>query len=62
MLTYLDELCTGEDPTSEATREEMKVRSQGWAIYCDFNASQQRAFELWDAVSVEPTELKHPVG
>ncbi|KAL8874440.1 MAG: hypothetical protein Q9174_000233 [Haloplaca sp. 1 TL-2023] len=50
MLTYLDELCTREDPTSESTREEMKSRGQGWAVYCDFNASQQQALQLWDAV------------
>ena len=52
MLTYLDELCTREDPTSESTREEMKSRGQGWAVYCDFKASQQQALQLWDAVCI----------
>ncbi|KAL8914238.1 MAG: hypothetical protein Q9171_001109 [Xanthocarpia ochracea] len=50
MLHYLDELFVREDPTSEATREEITARSQGWVIYSDFKASQQLAFRLWDAV------------
>lgn len=51
MMTYLDELCTREDPTSEVTREEMKIRTEGWFEYCDFAASQKDAFHLWNAVS-----------
>ncbi|KAI4163464.1 MAG: hypothetical protein LQ342_002971 [Letrouitia transgressa] len=50
MMTYLDELCTREDPTSEVTREEMKIRTEGWFEYCDFAASQKDAFHLWNAV------------
>ncbi|KAL9612503.1 MAG: hypothetical protein Q9167_002888 [Letrouitia subvulpina] len=50
MMTYLDELCTREDPTSEVTREEMKIRTEGWFEYCDFATSQKDAFDLWNAV------------
>lgn len=51
MLHYLDELFVREDPTSNATREEMTSKGQGWVIHSDFKASQQLAFGLWDAVS-----------
>ncbi|KAL8995584.1 MAG: hypothetical protein Q9169_004695 [Polycauliona sp. 2 TL-2023] len=50
MLHYFDELFVREDPTSETTREEMASRSQGWVVHCDFKASQELAFRLWDAV------------
>ncbi|KAL8735967.1 MAG: hypothetical protein Q9166_000529 [cf. Caloplaca sp. 2 TL-2023] len=50
MLNYLDELFTREDPTSETTREEISGRGQGWVIHGDFKASQQLAFQLWNAV------------
>ncbi|CAO1599130.1 hypothetical protein XANCAGTX0491_002873 [Xanthoria calcicola] len=50
MLHYLDELFVREDPTSDATREEMTSKGQGWVIHSDFKASQQLAFGLWDAV------------
>ena len=48
--TYLDELCTREDPTSESTRAEMKGKGQGWIEYSDFSGSLEDAFRLWDAV------------
>lgn len=51
ILHYLDELFVREDPTSETTREEMTSRGQGWVIHSDFKASQQLAYQLWDAVS-----------
>ncbi|KAL9599757.1 MAG: hypothetical protein Q9219_003640 [cf. Caloplaca sp. 3 TL-2023] len=51
VLTYLDELFTRSDPTSEATREETKLRGQGWVKHCDFNLNLDHAFHLWDAVS-----------
>ncbi|KAI4261954.1 MAG: hypothetical protein L6R42_002863 [Xanthoria sp. 1 TBL-2021] len=50
ILHYLDELFVREDPTSETTREEMTSRGQGWVIHSDFKASQQLAYQLWDAV------------
>ncbi|KAI4260601.1 MAG: hypothetical protein LQ352_000162 [Teloschistes flavicans] len=49
-LTYLDYLCSRGDPTSETAREETKDRTQSWAKHCNFDASQQQAFQLWDAV------------
>ncbi|KAL8930589.1 MAG: hypothetical protein Q9208_000459 [Pyrenodesmia sp. 3 TL-2023] len=49
-LTYLDEFSMRPDPTSEATRAEMKERAQGWVEHCDFDLSQQHAFQLWDVV------------
>ncbi|KAL8643191.1 MAG: hypothetical protein Q9228_000176 [Teloschistes exilis] len=49
-LTYLDYLCSRGDPTSETAREETKDRTQSWAKHCHFDASQQQAFQLWDAV------------
>lgn len=39
------------DPTSEATRVEMRQCAQGWVKHCDFDASQRHAFQLWDVVS-----------
>ncbi|KAL8694482.1 MAG: hypothetical protein Q9218_000895 [Villophora microphyllina] len=66
-LTYLDNLCSRGDPTSEIAREETKDRSQGWAEYCDFDASQKKAFRLWDAVyqgvrlaTIEGEKIKDP--
>lgn len=50
-MTYLNELCTRDDPTSESTRAEMKIKSQGWVEYCDFPASLNDSFRLWDSVS-----------
>ncbi|KAL8683777.1 MAG: hypothetical protein Q9186_000263 [Xanthomendoza sp. 1 TL-2023] len=50
MLNYLDELFIREDPTAEATREECTARSQGWFQHTDVEASQQCAYQLWDAV------------
>lgn len=49
--TYLDELFTRDDPTSEATRAEMKAKGPEWCQYCDFAGSLDDAFHLWDAVS-----------
>lgn len=57
-MTYLDELCTRDDPTSEATRAEMKIKSQGWVEYCDFPASLNDSFRLWDSVSFSPKKLR----
>lgn len=57
-MTYLDELCTRDDPTSESTRAEMKVKSQGWVEYCDFPASLNDSFRLWDSVSFSPKKLR----
>lgn len=51
IMTYLDELCTRDDPTLETTRSEMKVKSQSWIEYCDFPGSLEDALHLWDAVS-----------
>ena len=48
--TYLDELCTFDDPTSISTRAEMKTRCQGWFQYCDCEGSIDEALHLWDAV------------
>ncbi|KAI4192530.1 MAG: hypothetical protein LQ346_004272, partial [Caloplaca aetnensis] len=50
-LTYLDEFSMRPDPTSEATRVEMRQCAQGWVKHCDFDASQRHAFQLWDVVS-----------
>ncbi|KAL8938566.1 MAG: hypothetical protein Q9211_003155 [Gyalolechia sp. 1 TL-2023] len=50
VLQYLDELCVRPDPTSEATRIEMKGRGPDLMKYCDFELSLQHGFELWDAV------------
>lgn len=50
-MTYLDELCTRDDPTLETTRSEMKVKSQSWIEYSDFPGSLDDALHLWDAVS-----------
>lgn len=50
-MTYLDELCTREDPTSVTTRDEMKIKSQSWVEHCDFPGSLDDAFHLWDSVS-----------
>ncbi len=50
-MTYLDELCTRDDPTLESAREEVKVKTQSWVQYCDFPASLQDSFRLWDSVS-----------
>ncbi|KAL9014581.1 MAG: hypothetical protein Q9173_000765 [Seirophora scorigena] len=49
-LTYLDELSGRPDPTSKATREETRERTQGWVKHCNFQLSQQHAYQLWDAV------------
>lgn len=49
-MTYLDELCTRDDPTSEDTREEMKIKGQGWVEHCNFSSSLDDAFHLWDSV------------
>ena len=49
--TYLDELSTREDPTSESARAEMKEKGQGWVVNSDFAGSLEDAFKLWDAVS-----------
>lgn len=54
MKTYLDELFTRDDPTSETTRAEMKAKGPEWCQYCDFAGSLDDAFRLWDAVSVLP--------
>lgn len=51
MKTYLDELFTRDDPTSETTRAEMKAKGPEWCQYCDFAGSLDDAFRLWDAVS-----------
>ncbi|KAA6408456.1 MAG: hypothetical protein FRX48_07538 [Lasallia pustulata] len=48
--TYLDELFTRDDPTSETTRAEMKAKGPEWCQYCDFAGSLDDAFDLWDAV------------
>ena len=50
--TYLDELHTLDDPTSEASRAEMKMRGAGWLAHADFEHSFNDALQLWDAVSV----------
>ncbi|KAL8908916.1 MAG: hypothetical protein Q9207_000492 [Kuettlingeria erythrocarpa] len=50
MLTYLDEFSMRPDPTSEATRVEMRECAQGWVKHCDFDASQRHAFQLWDVI------------
>ena len=50
--TYLDELHTLEDPTSEASRAEMKTRGESWLAHADFEHSFNDALQLWDAVSV----------
>ncbi|KAI4086299.1 MAG: hypothetical protein LQ344_007668, partial [Seirophora lacunosa] len=49
-LTYLDELSGRPDPTSNETREETRERTQGWVKHCNFELSQQHAYQLWDAV------------
>lgn len=51
VMTYLDELSTREEPTSELTREEMKIKGQSWVQYSDFRGSLDDAFRLWDSVS-----------
>ena len=51
VMTYLDELCTRDDPTLESTWSEMKIKSQSWIEYCDFPGSLDDALHLWDAVS-----------
>lgn len=57
-MTYLDELCTRDDPTSESTRAEMKIKSQGWVEYCDFPASLNDSFRLWDSVSFSRKNIR----
>lgn len=58
MKTYLDELFTRDDPTSEATRAEMKAKGPEWCQYCDFAGSLDDAFHLWDAVSPSPISIR----
>ncbi|KAL8710079.1 MAG: hypothetical protein Q9220_005351 [cf. Caloplaca sp. 1 TL-2023] len=50
MLTYLDQLHERDDPTSEATREEMKIHGREWVIHSEFDINYQHALQLWDAV------------
>ncbi|KAL8830353.1 MAG: hypothetical protein Q9170_005766 [Blastenia crenularia] len=50
VLNYLDELPSRPEPTSEATRDEIKSKGQGWIAHGDFNRSLLHAFQLWDAV------------
>lgn len=51
-MTYLDELFLRPDPTAKATRVETKERCESeWVKYGNFELSQQRAWQLWDAVS-----------
>ncbi|KAI4289561.1 MAG: hypothetical protein L6R35_001173 [Caloplaca aegaea] len=59
-LTYLDELSSRPDPTLEATRRETRERTQGWVKHCNFQLSQQHAYQLWNAVSASllPIELE----
>jgi hypothetical protein len=52
--TYLNELQGLEDPTSEACREEIKFKCQGWLAHADFQKSFADAMRLWDAVSLCP--------
>ena len=52
MKTYFDELCSRDDPTSQASRTEMKVKCQTFIQYSDFAGSLEDAFNLWDAVGV----------
>ena len=61
-MTYLDELSAREDPTSESTREEMRIKCQTWVEYCDLPVSLNDAFELWDAVrEIDPVfTVKEP--
>lgn len=49
--TYLDELSTCENPTSEDTRGVMKEKCQSWVEYCYLLKSLDDSFQLWDAVS-----------
>ena len=49
--TYLDELNTRDDPTSEQIRAEMRGKGQEWFPYSEFSNSLDDAFKLWDAVS-----------
>ena len=48
--TYLDELNTRDDPTSEETRAEMRDKGREWFSYSDFSPSLDDAFKLWDVV------------
>ena len=50
-MNYLDELCGSNQPTSEDTRQEIKIKSQEWVPHSDVAGSLEDAFHLWDAVS-----------
>ena len=59
IITYLDELFTREDPTSEVTRREMSIRMGDWFKYIDFAVCRKDAFNLWDAVRNSTHSSEH---
>ncbi|MCJ1317213.1 hypothetical protein MMC15_002536 [Xylographa vitiligo] len=48
--SYLDELSKMDEPTSEATRAEVKDKAQSWLKHGDFRGSFDDSLRLWDAV------------
>ena len=50
--SYLDELSKMDEPTSEATRAEVKDKAQSWLKHGDFRGSFDDSLRLWDAVSL----------
>lgn len=51
--SYLDDLPTADDPTSPETRAEAKIKGSEWFQHTlDYPGNLDKAFRLWDAVSL----------
>jgi hypothetical protein len=58
--SYLDELSAQSEPTSELSRQTVKTKGANeWFPHAiDLQGDLQRAFDLWDSVSLEEEEGK----